>query len=145
MALFKTRSGKWRYEFEFNKERYTGSGYLTKAAARAAMEQERAKVKGERPGPKGSLLSDLIVDYLEANERRLAPKTWKYKRFVYQSFLFHASDLPIDQVVPLFVETYLRTQTLQLQCQLSPERPLGTLHLGPEARPHLQQPSPPGG
>ena len=53
---------------------------------------------------------DLILEYLEANERRLAPKTWKYKRFVYQSFLSHTGDLPLDQVVPFIVETYLRTR-----------------------------------
>ena len=47
MALFKTLSGKWRYEFEVNKARYTGSGYATKKEARTAMEQHRNSVKGE--------------------------------------------------------------------------------------------------
>ncbi len=109
MALYKTRQG-WRYEFQAGGRRYTASGFPTKKDALAAREEHKNQVRGIRAKPKSWALSYLVVEYLDSTLERLATKTWKYKRFVYQSFLNHLGDLPLDQITPLLIDSYLRTR-----------------------------------
>ena len=110
MSLYKTKWG-WRYLFQHQGERYGKSGFPTKKEARAAMEAHRAEVmNGLKTEPDGSALSSLVVEYLDANQGKLAKKTWLYKKYVYNCFLAHAGDLPIESITSLIVNNYLKTR-----------------------------------
>jgi len=112
MALWKTKWG-WRWEMEVEGQRYSKCGYNTKAEARAAMEQVRAEIKSQRTSaaePKEWDFVSLMTEYLEQAQRRFATKTWKYKRYVYQSFMDFAGNLPLSQIAPHLIESYLGTR-----------------------------------
>ena len=82
-------------------QRYSKCGYNTKAEARAAMEQVRAEIKSQRTSaaePKEWDFVSLMTEYLEQAQRRFATKTWKYKRYVYQSFMDFVGNLPLSQI-----------------------------------------------
>src|SRR4030042_2151904 len=99
MPLWKTKWG-WRYQFQQGGKRLSECGFKTKAEARAALEQHRARLKSlpklESASPEWEFPS-LMADYLEEAERRFRIKTFKYKRFVYQKFLDYAGNLPLSQ------------------------------------------------
>jgi integrase len=110
MSLYKTKWG-WRYLFRHQGKMYGKSGFKTKKAARTAMEERRAEVtKDSKTEPKDSALSSLVVEYLDANQGKLAEKTWRYKQFVFNNFLAHAGDFPLDDITSLIVNNYLKTR-----------------------------------
>jgi hypothetical protein len=96
MPLWKTKWG-WRYQFQHEGKRLSECGFKTKAEARAALEQHRARLKSpptpESASPEWEFAS-LMADYLEEAERRFRIKTFKYKRFVYQNFLDYVATSP---------------------------------------------------
>lgn len=55
--------------------------------------------------------SDLVNAYLDGSHRQHAPKTYKYKVFVYKNFLEHVGDLPVSKVTPYLIQDYLRTRS----------------------------------
>jgi integrase len=111
MSLFKTPAGVWRYHFQHEGTRYTKSGFHSKKEAREAEAAHRAALqKGSQPVPNDLDLLTLAEEYLDANQRRLAEKTWKYKRFVFNSFLAHAGNVPVSGITSLVVDSYLRTR-----------------------------------
>jgi integrase len=48
--------------------------------------------------------------YLDDAERRFANKTYKYKAYVYRSFLEYHGNIPINEVTPQMVHNYLNTR-----------------------------------
>jgi integrase len=60
--------------------------------------------------PRGWDFASLMTDYMEEAQRKFRPKTWKYKRFVYQSFLDHTGNLPLSQITDHLVGKYLLTR-----------------------------------
>jgi integrase len=112
MPLWKTKWG-WRYQFQQGGKRLSECGFKTKAEARAALEQHRARLKSlptlESASPEWEFAS-LMADYLEEAERRFRIKTFKYKRFVYQNFLDYAGNLPLSQITDHLVGRYLLTR-----------------------------------
>ena len=112
MALWKER-GRWRYEFQYLGQRRTGAGFKTRAAAMAAREQHKARLKTggqETLTPTATGFLTASNEYLDHGQRRLAAKTFKYKRYVFQSFLAYAGDLPLPDITPALIESYLRTR-----------------------------------
>ena len=112
MPLWKTKWG-WRYQFQQGGKRLSECGFKTKAEARAALEEHRARLKSlpklESASPEWEFAS-LMADYLEEAERRFRIKTFKYKRFVYQKFLDYAGNLPLSQITDHLVGRYLLTR-----------------------------------
>jgi integrase len=110
MALFKAK-GKWRYEFEIEGKRYTKTGFLTKTEAKAAMEMRKKQIKETfLPLPEGSDLLTTMAKYLESAEKRLAPKTFEYRKIVYRRFLQHIGNVPLKQISPQAIESYLNNR-----------------------------------
>jgi integrase len=52
----------------------------------------------------------LMTDYMEEAQRKFRPKTWKYKRFVYQSFMDYTGNLLLSQITDHLVGKYLLTR-----------------------------------
>jgi integrase len=113
MGLWQIKGKGWRYRFEHRGQTYSGQWYETKGAARTAREAHRQRVKS--PPSSGSAppvweFASLMIDYLEEARRRFQPKTWKYKRYVYQCFLAFAGNLPLAQISEHLVGRYLLTR-----------------------------------
>jgi hypothetical protein len=109
-------SGKWKYAFQVNGKPYGGGGYQTKGEARMAREEKRKAILSgadsiakETPTTRMGFahLADL---YLTQSQRRHADKTYRYKKYVYASFLKHAGDIPMDKITPYLVQSYLQTR-----------------------------------
>ncbi|MFA4903026.1 MAG: tyrosine-type recombinase/integrase [Desulfobaccales bacterium] len=110
MSLFRdNRTGLWRWEFEHNKERFTGYGYKTKGEARTAREEKRKEVKKPKT-PEGMDFKELANLYLDYAERKFVPKTYKYKASVYRQFLEHCGTLPAEKITIPIIESYLKTR-----------------------------------
>lgn len=119
MSLWKDkRRGTWSYTFQVGGKVYGGGGHKTKADARTAREEKRKLVLSGKyveanaipEIQTGMAFSVLVNTYLDGSQRRHAPKTYKYKVFVYKNFLDHAGDVPVSQVTPCLIQDYLRTR-----------------------------------
>lgn len=112
MPSWKTKWG-WRYRFQMDGEFYGKSGFRTKRESEAAEAAQRkalklAKISG--PEPQKSGFASLAIEYLEWGKRRFADKTWKYKRFVFQSFLDQMGDMPLTAISLPLLESFLLTR-----------------------------------
>jgi integrase len=75
------------------------------------MEKKRAELtRFLSPAPKEWDFLSLATEYLEQAQRRFAVKTWQYKAYVYRHFLEFAGNLPMSQVTPHLIESYLNTR-----------------------------------
>lgn len=111
MTVYRGHKGTYRYHFMKDGKRYTKSGFPTKKAARdAEADHQKSLQTAGKSAPETLALSSLMFEYLEANRRRLNPKTWSYKKFVFENFLAHAGDIPVLEVSPLVVDGYLQTR-----------------------------------
>ena len=116
MGLWKDKTFKtWVYEFRYLGKKYGGRGFKTKREAEAARAVRREGVKAEakaqyRMTETGMNFSDAANEYLDDAVRRFAPKTYKYKRYVYASFLQHSGDKPIAAIIPRDIHDYLLTR-----------------------------------
>ena len=123
MSLWKDKaSGTYKFTFQVNGKVYGGGGFKTKAEARTAREEKRRNVlSGSASQSSPSISKDLEKTpitflemagaYLDASKRRHATKTYKYKQFVYQTFLKHAGDgLLVSEVTPYIIQAYLQTR-----------------------------------
>jgi integrase len=109
VPLWKTKWG-WRWQMQVLGKRYSGHA-KTKVEARAAMEKKRAELtRFLSPAPKEWDFLSLATEYLEQAQRRFAAKTWQYKSYVYRHFLEFAGNLPLSQVTPHLIESYLHTR-----------------------------------
>lgn len=113
MGCWQVKGKGWRYRFERQGKIYSGQWYATKAEAKEARAEHRKKLKQEaenKSEPPGWDLDSLILDYLEEAQRNFQPKTWKYKRYVYQCFRDQVGNLPLDQITEHMVGKYLLTR-----------------------------------
>jgi len=124
MSLWKDRKTKtWKYTFQINGKVYGGGGHKTKGEARDAREEKRRNVlsgkvshslpstsKGSEKTPMTFL--EMAGAYLQSSERRHASKTFKYKQFVYRTFLKQTGGdgLLVSEVTPYLIQTYLQTR-----------------------------------
>ena len=113
MGCWQVKGKGWRYKFELESKPYSGQWYKTKAEARTAREEHRKRLKQESKksdSPPSWDFDSLTLDYLQEARRKFQPKTWKYKRFVYQAFRDHAGNLPLDAITAHLVSKYLLTR-----------------------------------
>jgi integrase len=101
----------WRYQFQHEGKTYSKAWFPTKAAAIAAREEHKKKIKAGKRVGEGLTFRELANEYLDHSERRHAPKTYQYKVIVYRKFKEWAGEgLPADQVTVQFLESFLRTR-----------------------------------
>jgi len=113
VGIWQVKGKGWRYRFESQGATHTGQWFETKAAARSAREEHRKRLKKppeSKNSPPSWAFASLSLEYLAEAQRKFQPKTWKYKRFVYQSFQEFAGNLFLDDLSPLIVARYLRTR-----------------------------------
>ena len=130
MALWrdKGRGGKWRYHFQLRGERYTGSGYDTKALARTAREEHREKVRSTPlPDPVMAIPTAMGFKtaanlYLYQAIKRFPPKTYKHKVYVFRLFLAYTkrflpypdpddeAGMRVEAIEPEHILSYLNTR-----------------------------------
>jgi integrase len=106
------REGRvWRYEFQFQGQRYTRSGFKTKGEAVATREAHRKEVKTQTPTDTGSEPSfrDVANEYLDYSQRRFSEKNYKGKIYVYRQFRDFSGNPPFNTIGPRIVEKYLGT------------------------------------
>jgi len=67
MSVYFTGEKGWRYEFQINKQRYTGAGYKTKAEAKKGIIKHKERIKNPQP-----IVPEVIdITFLELVESRL--------------------------------------------------------------------------
>jgi integrase len=88
MSIYK-EAGKWRYEFQAAKVRYTRSGFATKAEALAAREAHKKEVKAGKPAATGMGLLETMNEYMDFCKRRFSEKNYKEKVFIFKTFMAH--------------------------------------------------------
>ena len=117
MALWKDngRGGKWRYEFQYQGVRYSGSQFPTKGVAWKEREDRKERLRSApsladlTPGVRG--FRDAANSYLDQAQVRFPPKTYKHKRYAFGLFLaHHGEDIPIVDVSIEHVMSYLNTR-----------------------------------
>ena len=112
MGIWKDKVRKdWRYEFLFRGKRYAGGGLASRRAAMAAKE-ERKKEVSKIPKTQKTVIafSGIAKKYLDYSERKHATSTYKYKSYVYASFIKFAGDLPFKEITPQQIHEYLNTR-----------------------------------
>jgi len=114
MGLWRDKgTGKWKYAFQMEGKVYGGGGHKTKKSASSAREQRKLHIKengSENQTPTDMDFREVANLYLDFSTRKHAPKTYAYKSYVYNEFIKHAGDLPVDQVTPRVVQDYLATR-----------------------------------
>jgi integrase len=116
MSIWKDRKLKtWRYSFQYLLKNYTGSGYKTKKEAQFAREDHRRKLREEEEWKEkvetSMAFSDLADQYLSYAQRKFADSTYKYKKYVYSSFILHHGDMWIQEITPDHIYQYLSTRS----------------------------------
>lgn len=112
MGVWKDKAKNyWRYSFKHHNQRYTGSGYPTKAEARSAREEHRkAILQTPLSETTATAFSVIANTYLDWSQKRHAKKTYDYKRSVYREFLAFHGDLDIHAITPQHLHLYLATR-----------------------------------
>lgn len=113
MGCWQVKGKGWRYRFEREGKTHTGQWFASKAEAKAERAEHRKRLKEEpksSDSPPSWDFDSLMIDYLQEARRKFQPKTWKYKRFVYQSFRDHAGNLPLSEINDYLVSKYLLTR-----------------------------------
>lgn len=115
MGIYKDRRYKtWRYQFQYLRQNYSGSGYKTRREAATAREERRGQLTDARKLKEkkktGLAFSDLADQYLRFAERRFATQTFKYKKYVYESFIEFHGDPDVFEITPDDVHQYLDTR-----------------------------------
>ncbi len=112
MGVWKDKIRKdWRYEFQYLGQRYAGGGLASRRDAITAREKRKEEQR-QLPAPLQTVtvFSDIAKLYLDYSERKHAKSTYKYKSYVYASFINHHADLPFDAITPQQVHEYLNTR-----------------------------------
>ena len=117
MSLWKDKASKtYKFTFQVNGRIYGGGGFKTKKEAWTAREEKRKLIlSGADTTATTAIRTDmafsaLVNTYLDGSQRRHAPKTYKYKVFVFKNFMKHAGDIPISKVTPYLIQDYRRTR-----------------------------------
>lgn len=118
MPVWREAKG-WRYRFQVRGEMHRNTArrdqppyYATKAEARAAEAAHKAELKktAQAKTLTGMVFSEVANAYLDYSERRHVPKTYKYKRFVFQKFIDYAGDIPLQNFSLSLLESFLLTR-----------------------------------
>jgi len=134
MPLWKDpKSGKYRYQFQYRGQRYSRTGFKTKAEARTNMELQRASLAGEPPPqpPTPSTpsfempcasdsvtclnLEALMVKYLRLAERSLAEVSLKKRKAAFRRFLDLVGNVPVAAITTEMIEDHLLTRSTNSQ------------------------------
>ncbi len=112
MGIWKDKTRKdWRYEFQYRGERYAGGGLASRREAISAREKRKEKILQTPASVQTvTVFSDIAKLYLDYSERKHAKSTYKYKSYVYASFLNHHGDLPFEAITPQQIHEYLNTR-----------------------------------
>jgi len=114
MGLWKDKDTKtWKFKFQMAGKVYGGGGHKTKKAAMAAREQRKLHIKENGSGkktPTDTGFREAASRYLDFSARRHAKKTYAYKAYVFDEFIKHAGDLPLNQITPGVIQDYLTTR-----------------------------------
>jgi integrase len=112
MGCWQVKGKGWRYRFQREGKTHTGQWFASKAEAKAARAEHRKRLQQPKSGgsPPSWDFDSLTLEYLEAARRQFQAKTWKYKRYVYQSFRDFAGNLPLQQITSHLVGRYLLTR-----------------------------------
>jgi integrase len=123
MPLWKDpRTGKYRYQFQYQGKRYGRNGFDTQKAAKAAMAKHREELENPasllmtstKPGSVSDSdhldLETLMVKHLLRVERDLVPATIAYRKAVFHRFIKKVGNLPAASITPDKVEEYLLTR-----------------------------------
>ena len=110
MPLWKTAHG-WRYQFQRNGGRHSGSGFATKKEASREQEAHKKRAENQEKTQTDTDFLTVANEYLEFAERAFVTKTFKQKKFVIQSFLKHIGNLPIDKITAAHLHSYLNTRS----------------------------------
>jgi integrase len=111
MPVWKEAKG-WRYRFQYQGGKYNKSWFKTKGEARAAETAHKARLKKAELARTrtGMVFSELANEYLDFAHRKFVEKTYKYKAYVFRSFIAVAGDLPLSQITVPVVEMALRSR-----------------------------------
>jgi len=113
MGVWRDKARKdWCFAFQYRGETYGGRGHKTRREAVSAREDKRKEVKSTPPAQTRSIMGfrEMSSLYLDYAERRHASSTYKYKVFVYRSFLQYHGDLDFILITPGQVIEYLNTR-----------------------------------
>jgi len=109
MSIWKTRGKCYTYQFEYQKQRHSKSGFRTKAEAKRAQEKHRTEVRQGKTQT-GMAFSEVANLYLDWSKRRHAKKTYEYKRGVFKAFLLFWGDNSMVALTPQILHRYLNTR-----------------------------------
>jgi len=110
VALWKERGG-WRFKFQYRGRKYRGGIYPTRAEALAAQEEKKKSVRAFHPQtPTDITFRQVASLYLDWSQRRHAKKTHEYKAMVFRRFIEFHGDLPITEITPLQIQSYLNSR-----------------------------------
>lgn len=116
MGLWKDKPrNHWRYDFQYQGERYTGKGYPTKKEAAAAEAEKRKEIQ-KLPTLTGMGYLEACNLYLDYSVKAHADKTFKYKKFVYKTFAEYLGiitpekDIPLVEITSKIISQYLQTR-----------------------------------
>jgi hypothetical protein len=102
MPLWKDpKNGKYLYQFQYLRRRYSKTGYATQKAAQTAMVKHREELETQPvrlTTPTVMGFREVANLYLYYAKRRFAAKTYQYKVIVYREFMKHTGDLPLDRI-----------------------------------------------
>lgn len=108
MPQWQYRKGRWRYAFEHLGKTYGKAGFLSKKTAQAAEAVSRREVEQMlSPVQKSMGFLEAADEYLAISKRNDAVKTYKYKAYVYDCFLTHAGNVPLQNLTYTLIESYL--------------------------------------
>jgi len=113
MTCWYIKGKGWRYQFMLEGTKYNGQWFSTKGESRTAREEHRKRLKAEKKkseSPPSWDFDSLVIEYLPEAQRKYQPKTWKYKRYVFQCFRDHAGNLALDEITPFQISQYLLTR-----------------------------------
>ena len=104
---------KWKYKFEYQKQRYKREGYSTQRGALLAEAEKRSEVsappqKATFPSPH---LEEVATNYLwHCKKRGMARNTIRSKDTVLSNLLWDIGDKPVDEITKEDIELYLDTR-----------------------------------
>ena len=113
MTIWKDAKRKgWRYQFQHNGKRYSSNLFQTKREAESAMAEEKKQIKSI-PGeqiPQGMDFKTAASLYLDFSERKHVRQTFEYKRYVLSNFSKIYGSLPITDITPQQIYSYLNSR-----------------------------------
>lgn len=108
MTCWKNRkTGRYHYEFQYLKRRYTGSGFARKRDAQLAKAQHRQKVRSQKQTHQSGGFSQVASIYLDYCERKFVPRTVQNKALVFRKFKKFHGDVKLDHITPAMIHAYL--------------------------------------